>query len=526
MRRFLTLFALLLFIASATFAKSATTKVDAVTVYRQNARIMQSGYVDIPVGTTEIVIDNLSAAIILPSVQVELSGGATILSVTSRVNYTKPILDPKPLLKMNDTIASFNEKLEWIENQRQVYTAEEGLINEKQKMVGTITGLTVEELQKLSDLYRNRLMEIREKLFDLRKQTKDLTDKRAEVQTRINEYSNPSFKPTGEIVLMVTAKVATRSKVSCNYLVNQAGWTPIYDLRSSGFEKPLTLNTYGQVYQSTGLDWKDVKLTVSTGNPSQNNSRPILVPLYVDFYSPMVHNYVNDASVVNSALYRNKESLSIDDEVKYTVTEVETQLTVEYDIDLDQTIPSDGKTYQVPLKEYEIPATYVHHTVPSMDKGAFLLAKVPNWGQYNIISGVMNLFFDGRYIGQSNINTQVTADTLLLSLGRDERVTVQRNPIVDKESHSFLGGTRKEKRTYEISVRNNKSKAITLEILDHIPVSKQQDIKVLLLDQGGAEYTEAIGKLLWTIQLNPGETKKVSFSFEVSFPKDKPVSGF
>lgn len=525
MRRFLPLFTLLLIMATTSFAKNVTTKVDAVTVYRQNARIGQSGYIDIPVGTTEIVIDNLSAAIILPSVQVELSGSAIILSVTSRINYTKPILDQKPVLRMNDTIAGLNDKLEWIENQRQVYAGEEGLINEKQKMVGTITGLTVAELLKLSDLYRTRLMEIREKLFALKGQTKTLNDKRAEVQTRLNDYNNPTFKPTGEIVLLVTAKVATRSKVSCNYLVNQAGWNPIYDLRSSGFEKPLTLNTYGQVYQNTGLDWKDVKLTVSTGNPSQNNSRPILVPLYVDFYAPLSRNYVSD-NLTNSALY--KESNSVDDvqELKYNVEVVETQLTVEYDIEMAQTIPSDGKTYQVPLKDYEIPATYVHHTVPSMDKGAFLLAKVPNWGQYNILSGMMNLFFDGRYIGQSNINTQVTADTLLLSLGRDEKITVQRTPIVDKESHSFLGGNRKEKRTYEISVRNNKSKAITLEILDHIPVSKQQDIKVVMLDEGGAVYTASIGKLLWTLDLKPGETKKVRFSFEVSFPKDKPVSGF
>lgn len=513
--------------AANAFAKNVTTKVDAVTVYRQTARMSQSGYVDIPVGTTEIIIDNLSAAMILPSVQVELSGSPVILSVTSRINYTKPELDPKPVLRMNDTIAGYNEKLDWIENQKQVYTSEEAMINEKQKMVGTITGLTVMELQKLSDLYRTRLLEIRGKLFELKKESQALIAKRAEVQTRLNSYNNPTFKPTGEIVLMVTSKVATRSKVSCNYLVNQAGWNPIYDLRSDGFDKPLTLNTYGQVYQSTGLDWKDVKLTVSTGNPAQNNSRPILVPLYVDFYSPMIRNYNTDATMLNSALYGEANTdKSKGDDLVYTVNQVETQLTVEYEIELDQTIPSDGKTYQVPLKEHAIPATYVHHTVPSMDKGAFLLAKVPNWGQYNIISGKMNLFFDGRYIGQSDINTQVTADTLLLSLGRDEKISVERHAIVDKESHSFLGGTRKENRTYEISVRNNKSKNITIEILDHIPVSRQQDIKVTLIDQGGAEYTEAIGKLLWTLDLKPGETKKVRFSFEVAFPKDQPVSPF
>lgn len=525
MRRFLPLFALLLLISGSAIAKNVTTKVDAVTVYRQTARMSQSGYVDIPVGTTEIIIDNLSAAMILPSVQVELSGSPVILSVTSRINYTKPELDPKPVLHMNDTIAGYNEKLDWIENQKQVYTSEEAMINEKQKMVGTITGLTVMELQKLSDLYRTRLLEIRAKLFDLKKDSQELIKKRSEVQTRLNSYSNPTFKPTGEIVLMVTSKVATRSKISCNYLVNQAGWNPIYDLRSSGFEKPLTLNTYGQVYQSTGLDWKDVKLTVSTGNPAQNNSRPILVPLYVDFYSPMINNYTNKGAMLNSALYEEANTDKVDDLV-YTVNEVETQLTMEYEIELDQTIPTDGKTYQVQLKDYEIPATYVHHTVPSMERAAFLLAKVPNWGQYHIMSGKMNLFFDGRYIGQSDINTQVTADTLLLSLGRDEKISVERHSIVDKESHSFFGGTRKENRTYEISVRNNKSKAVTVEVLDHIPVSRQQDIKVTMLDQGGAEYTEAIGKLLWTLDLKPGETKKVRFSFEVAFPKDKPVSPF
>ncbi len=529
MRYFLSLITCLLLALFGNAQNTVTTAIDAVTVYRQNARIGHSGTATIPAGTTEIVIDKLSAGIVLPSVQVQLDGGATILSVTSRINYQQPAPNMDLMQVFYDTIEDLDYKLDWINNQTTVYQSEEGVLNKKLDMVGTETGLPVTELEKLVTLYRARLMDIRERLLKLRKEAKDHNEHKAKLQVKINELKNRTTNPTGEIVVTVLATAPVKAKITCNYLVSNAGWTPIYDLRCKSIEKPVSLNYYAQVYQNTGFDWKGVKMTVSTGNPSLNNSRPVLVPLYIDFHAPYIHNYQSD-DVVNSALYKNKADVArtgvTEDGPAYTVTVNETQLNAEYDIALAQTILSDGKTRQVPLKEYELPATYVYHTVPSMDNTAFLLAKITNWGQYNLLAGVANLFFEERYIGQSNINPVVTSDTLLLSMGRDDKINIQRIPIIDKESHSFFGGTRKEKRTYEISVRNNKNKAIKIEVLDQIPVSNQEDIKVVVLDEGGAEYTAEIGKLLWRLDLAPGETKKVRFSFEVSYPKEKSVSPF
>lgn len=526
MRCFILFFTFLLPALGVYAEKTVTTTIDAVTVYRQTARISHTGTVDIPVGTTEIVIDNLSAAIVLPSVQVQLDGNATILSVTSRINYNKTKPNAGQIEKYQDTLKVLASQLDWINNEKAIYEAEENVLNTKQQMVGTITGLPVAELEKLLTLYRSRLLDVRQKLFKLKGESKRVQERQGLVQGKINEINNQTVTPTGEVVVTVMAKVAGKSVVRCNYMVNNAGWSPTYDLRCQSIEKPVKINFYAQVYQSTGFDWKSVKLTVSTGNPSLNNSRPVLVPLYVDFYSPYIHNYQDKSAVVNSALYKEDVNNTDLSGPEYTVTVNETQLNAEYDIELAQSIPSDGKTRQVPLKDYDIPATYIYHTVPGMDNTAFLLAKITNWGQYNLLPGMANLFFEERYIGQSNINPLVTADTLLLSMGRDEKINIQRIPIIDKESHSFLGLIRKEKRTFEISLRNNKGRPITIEVLDQIPVSKQKDIKVELIDQGGAEYTAEIGKLLWTVDLKPGETKKLRFTYEVSFPKDKNVSGF
>ncbi|CAN5389942.1 hypothetical protein BH09BAC1_BH09BAC1_21680 [soil metagenome] len=530
MRYVLPLFAFLLMALTNYAQNTVPTTIDAVTVYRQTARISHTGTANIPAGSSEIIIDNLSASIILPSVQVQLSGGATILSVTSRVNHNKPKPNLDKIAPLNDTIAQLNNQMDWIENQRQVYQAEESVLNEKLKMVGTETGLPVVELEKLVALYRSRMMDIKERLFKLKNDTKAINDQKGLVQTKINEINSQTVTPTGEIVVTVLANGPTKALVKCSYMANNAGWTPIYDLRCDGIEKPVSLNYYAQVYQNTGFDWKNVKLTVSTSNPSQNNSRPVLVPLYVDFVAPYILNYQSNDAVTNSATYTKVKDIARLEEnydgPTYDVTVTETQLNAEYDIVLAQTIPSDGKARQVPLKDYDLPATYVYHTVPRMDNGAFLLAKITNWGQYNLLAGTANLFFEERYIGQSVINPQTTSDTLLLSMGRDEKINIQRIPLIDKESRRFFGGTRKEKRTSEIIVRNNKSKPIKLEILDQILVSRQESIKIVLLDHGGAEYTDEIGKLMWRLELAPGETKKVRFSFEVSYPKDKTLPPF
>jgi uncharacterized protein (TIGR02231 family) len=197
---------------------------------------------------------------------------------------------------------------------------------------------------------------------------------------------------------------------------------------------------------------------------------------------------------------------------------------VEYPLTMRQTIPSNGKEYVISLQEYQVPAIYKYHTVPKLDCGVYLLAKITDYGKYNLLPGQASIFFGDTFIGQVAINPQTTADTLLLSLGRDERIVVKRNRLNVKSSKSILNGAQKDVYEYEIVVRNNKSVAIDIEVLDQVPLTRRKEIEVELLEYAGADYDKEYGKLLWTMRIQPNMSKSVRLKYTVKYPEGKVVA--
>jgi len=176
------------------------------------------------------------------------------------------------------------------------------------------------------------------------------------------------------------------------------------------------------------------------------------------------------------------------------------------------------------LQNFKIPATYRYHTVPKLDQSAFLLASITNYGQYNLLSGQANVFFGETFIGQVFLNPDITADTMLVSLGRDERIVVKRTRVQDKISRKLFSGSQKDTYAYETVIRNNKGFPIEIEILDQIPLTRRKEIEVELLEKDGASYNETYGKLIWNFTIKPNESRKLKLSYSVKYPEGKKVS--
>lgn len=192
-----------------------------------------------------------------------------------------------------------------------------------------------------------------------------------------------------------------------------------------------------------------------------------------------------------------------------------------------QNIPSDGKMQTVILFEKSIPVDYEYHAAPKIEPAVFLLAKIGDFGQYNLLNGHANIFLQETFIGRTNVNPKITADTLLLSLGRDEQVTIDRiQPKDFTERRKIFGSKIRETCQYEISIKNNKSKPVTVDLIDQFPISKQKDIVVELGDHSGAKVSPEFGKLEWNVEIPAGQTKKIRFSYSVEYPKDKGVRYF
>ena len=285
-----------------------------------------------------------------------------------------------------------------------------------------------------------------------------------------------------------------------------------------------------RVFQNSGVDWKKVKLTLSSGNPNQSNQAPLLQQWYLKLNNPYTYSddeikkekleevvITNAYSIRGNGNLKSQPTASINN---YTSIN-ENQLNVSFDIDIPYDILSNGKAHSVALKEISLPAKYKYYAVPKLDKEAFLLAELNDYGKYNLLPGEANIIFEGMYVGKTNINPTQTTDTLSLSMGRDKKIAIKREKVAEKSGVKFLSNYKEQTFTYDITVRNNKKESVTLLLKDQYPLSTDKEIEVEVLESSKAKINEEIGVFNWDVKLEPNESKKFRISYKVKYPKDK-----
>lgn len=204
-----------------------------------------------------------------------------------------------------------------------------------------------------------------------------------------------------------------------------------------------------------------------------------------------------------------------------TTTIIENQTNVFFRVDLPYNLPSDGVVYTVDLASYFIPAYYEYHTVPKLDESAYLVARITEWDQYNLLEGETNLFFEDTYIGKTVLDVRFLKDTLDISLGKDRNLLIKRSKVTDFAKRRFIGMNTVESRVWKIEVRNNKAQAVNLVVHDQLPLSKQSEIEVSPGELSGAKVDPEFGRLRWALSLDPRTTKNWTWGYEVKYPKDR-----
>lgn len=529
----------ILLLAVSVFSTATTlSEITDVTVYQRGARITNEVLLDLKPGTNELVISDITTSIDANSIQVKLFGDAILLSATTRVRQKEDTELPKRSKALNDSLLIVSNEIKWLKSEKGVYEGEKQLIIANQQLNTSEEKATVEEIIRLSNFYRERLLEINKKAHRIDGKVYDLEQQKKMLQAKLQALRYQERVNVGEVLLKVSAKASTKIKAKISYLSYQAGWSPIYDVRAGSSDEPVDLVYKANVYQTTGYSWEGVNLSISTGNPSIDNNRPTMYPWYINFDQPVSYKMAAEMNKkemsASNALQRTMmaDEMELDEVVVgyveskgYDVVQTENTIATEYAIKIAQDIPSDGKQHLVAIQEYELNTKFSHHAIPKLNKSTFLIAKVADYGNYNLLAGQANLFFEGMYIGQSYLNPVTTTDSLLLSLGRDEKVIVKRNQLKDLTNRQSIGSNTRETRTYEITVRNNNSYDISIDLMDQLPLSNNKEIVVEIDEIGGAKYDSEYGSLLWKLPVRSGESTTVRFSYSVKYPKDKMVSG-
>jgi len=569
-------------------------------VYRSGAELTHTATARLVQGNNELIIDDVSTTLDPGSIRVSSSGSVTIMGVSFSKDYLEPKANSPIMDRLQDSLDVLAKQLDRLDILTKSDQQLLELLHSNRNVGGTQTGVSEAELAKMMEYNRQQEVLLRTELAGYAEKSSRIRGVRSALESQIEEEEKKNSKTSGRIALQLLCPLAGTYDFTVTYLTTAAHWVPAYDLKVTGSSDPLQLIYKARVEQSSGIDWKHVKLSLSTSMPSQGGNAPVLTAKFLRFAealsylgygnAPMANSlsgrvaglaleetvvtgystekkvtlrgaasmpgtdplYIVDGTEVGKDAFAGIDPNTIGNMQTLNGTEAtavygsraasgvvivtlkkgigeytninDNQLDVVFDIDIPYDIPSNGKEQGVELKEYKLPCAYQYYAAPVADREAYLLGQVPGWEKLNLLPGEASIMVEGTYIGKSFIDPGSTQDTLNLTLGRDKRVIVKREKVIDYSSVKFLGSTRKEVFTYQITVRNTKKEKVGLLLKDQYPISTDKEIESELLEDSGATVNRDNGILTWKMELAPGETKQFRVSYSVKYPKDKEVS--
>jgi len=203
--------------------------------------------------------------------------------------------------------------------------------------------------------------------------------------------------------------------------------------------------------------------------------------------------------------------------------QVENETQVYFEIDRPYTVLSNNKKTSVDVASYDIDASYQYFAIPKLNEETYLKANITKWEQYNLLAGEAQVFFEDAYVGKTLLDIRFVTDTLQISLGRDKKVSVQREKMKEFTTKQFLGSKKEETLTWKTTVKNNKSKPIVITILDQVPISNMEDIKVEVLNTTNGKQNTENGEIKWEVEIPALSKKEFELKYSVEYPKIKNI---
>jgi ribosomal protein L21 len=633
-----------------------SSSIDKVTIFFQGAQVQHQKKTELNPGRQILVFEKLTDYMDPNSVQLKATGDLTILSVSTRKNYEDLKMSITEIEELNKRKNMLYDKDQLLRDEYAILQNDKSLLQLNSDLKGSEVGMKVSELKEAYTFIHTKMLEIvgRQTVLikELEMLQKEINKVEQEIQTR---QSKPVINFT-EILVEVDVANATNSTFDFNYISPRASWTPYYDLRIDGIGKPVRLEAKALVNQSTGIEWKEVDLVLSTNDPYENSKEPILQEWYLNYnnypqpknvtgrniptfnYSgqklrgevidastgeplafakvtfsnnpsvgavtdfdgkfevivPKGESYLTasyigynsmqlqitapylkffvqpqEVSLEEVVISSNKESSRmIKQEMRKNVAQIESvqltkrkklnflgnkersesdgweyrgdmageteklqeaknvqtviskkELRVEYAIQTKMTIPSDGQDQRVQISTYELPANYEYHAAPKLDPSVYLVAQVSGWEKLNLLNGESNLYFDGTYIGKTYIDVNSTKDTLSFSLGKDNKIQMERTKVKENSKTKTIGTRQKVDVAWEIKLKNNGGANIPIFIKDQFPISIVEDIKVKRGEFSEGRIADKSGIITWNFMLDASQNKILKFDYSVDYQK-------
>lgn len=544
-------FAMALSVVAVWAQKPVYTKanLESARVYYDGAELTQNTQVTLPKGLSEVVITNVSDQLMENTIKVGSINDVTVMSVQFSNAYIEEYdnVNNSPLMKpLRDSIAAVEFQLEKITNAINADTQTINLLD-RTSTSQSFANFGFTDVTKWVEYYGKKRQEVQNALFVKKKEKEVIETKWNDLKGQLTLGGDKTERVSrGKLIVQVMSAKEGNVPFRINYATNSAQWVPSYDLRIEKVNAPIKMMYKAQVVQTSGIDWRNVRLSLTSGKLNQNYTLPTWKTWFVQYEKQnevVVTGYgsLSKRSITGSVArisenaitsYDSYESIApaledVSYEDRKTLAEYttvsESELNVTFDIAIPYSILSNGKRHSVDLNTFTISGEYRFYAAPKLDANAYLVAEIKDYGKHNLLPGQANVIYDGMNIGQTYLSTENTEEKLRLNIGKDPNISISRTLISDKSGTKTLSSKKEQTFTYEITVKNSKKEAVTVQVEDQYPISTDNSIEIVLDESPKGIVNEEKGLVTWEVQLQPNEVKKVRLSYTMKYSKDKNI---
>ncbi|MGX1169279.1 uncharacterized protein (TIGR02231 family) [Bradyrhizobium sp. USDA 372] len=521
----------------------ATSAIDTVTVYPDGATITRVISLDLASGDSTLVAKDFPLSLDPSSLRVEGEAGAklTIGTIDARPPKAAPPVNQPEL----------DKRLEALRDQRADLQGAIDSANARRKFAqhfaeASPAGLGEKGEARPITEWRAAFAAIAEEVATADSAIRDATRKQRALDRQIAELeAERSAKPPSklEVRIDVASAAATKATLRVTYAVRNARWVPLYDARldtGARDRKPqLELVRRAEVTQSTGEDWSNVTLGVSTTRISRGGSAPelhSLIAQYPQVPKPLAAGSVSDLarpapmtrqaqSPAMAKIAEAAESRERADEQQAIAEIGDFQATFRIPGRVSLGAAEGAKSLRI--ASVNVPADLAVRAAPVLDPTAFLEASFKQTDDTTLLPGKVAIYRDGTFVGRGKITASAKDDIVRLGFGADDKVKIERAVLKRNEGSAGLLVTtsKTDERSFKTTIRNGHDFPIRVAIEDQLPVSENEDIVVELLPSStqptATNIRDKRGVLEWSFDAKPGEARDINFAWRVRWPKDK-----
>ena len=502
--------------------------ITEVTLYPGVAAVQREARIDAQ--TRQLSFECLPASVDTQSLQITGDDGV-------RVGEIKTLMQARHMAA-KDCTSPLDQQIRTLEDQLATIEAEENAA----KLVGDFlqgvskpgdeVKVSAAQIASTSQALRQSSRDNSVRAHQIQRQKQDLL---AQLQPLRQERDRTGSEQAQVMKVTVQLASARAANVRLNYQVRGPGWQPSYRAQLDTTKNQVHLERQAQVVQASGEDWSNVRLRLSTGQPTRSTQGAMPRPWVVAIAQPAppaalaIPAPAPIARAGRPMAKMSAEAVMAPALPDLDVSSIDTAYTTQFVVPYKITVPSSSERITLTLGQENLATTLLTRTAPAAEEAAYLIATLQA-PQGIWPTGPVTLFRDDALVGSGRLdfgNAQALAQGL--SFGRDDQVVVRRMPA---QSNTGSGGwtNSKTERTVvrSYSVENRHDQVIALQVLDAAPTSRNEQIKVQSQyspQPGTTRWNAQNGMIAWEQNLDARATAQFQATHQIRFPENLPIEG-